>query len=692
MSELNELITQRDKLLNEIREIEQACEGVENENNAKLLQELNLEQAKLTAQKNELQTKLDAFNEKISEINSQIAKLSETGVNRILNAIKNQRWYFFKNHTQVLMDRNSGLLWADLDYFAWCPNKNDNNFHYGLGDAKNVVNSFDGGGFSNWCIPKFNDFKFMIADKSFPFKKGDHYYIMYQEYWYCNMQGYSGDGIDLDDLTPETGVYFVIPCNDSLVKNSDYREKFSNSNVYTERERLQFTLDLFVQNKLLPIFNDPEITELFKKIYFEKPVLLEKLRELQNQIDELQDVKLLSSEFDYSALLVKYDVKAIDSSVIKYFQAVQSWCNELMDKLDYYEEQKENIINDFNVISLQLSKKYNDNPNLTEPENSLLKERQKFFQKKFSLGMNSVKNKILALKTQADNLEYKLDEIDNNSNSMSELAKIESETRASFGFIAENTGKIIRNALLKIEFFEKNKSFVQNAIKIWSTWTEDYRVFKTTYRDEMKNSCEEDGIESEIWEAWYSDWQKIRFKIETKIQPLIEYGLRTEILVENSDSEMNVIERLVKILEAYKKSIDKFFKEERKGIYQKFAFVPSGDLQDKFESESGLYKCTYEFQSALQEIIFACVKSADRFFILNWASDLLDIQIDEILKFVADKELQKISTSILEEFSQLKLRNYDSYLSDARAYSEEQSRREKQYNSLIFKMRKDLEK
>ena len=155
---------------------------------------------------------------------------------------------------------------------------------------------------------------------------------------------------------------------------------------------------------------------------------------------------------------------------------------------------------------------------------------------------------------------------------------------------------------------------------------------------------------------------------------------------------MNVIEELIKILEEYKKSVDKFFREERKGIYQKFAFVPSGDLQDKFEAESGLYKCTYEFQSALQKIIFACVKSADRFFILNWASDLFDIQIDEVLNFIANKDLQKISASILEEFSQLRLKNYDAYLSDARAYSEEQSKREKQYNSLMFKMRKDLVK
>ena len=40
----------------------------------------------------------------------------------------------------------------------------------------------------------------------------------------------------------------------------------------------------------------------------------------------------------------------------------------------------------------------------------------------------------------------------------------------------------------------------------------------------------------------------------------------------------------------------------------------------------------------------------------------------------------------------MKQKNYDIYLADAKAYSEEKARREKAYNSLIFKMRKDLAK
>ena len=207
----------------------------------------------------------------------------------------------------------------------------------------------------------------------------------------------------------------------------------------------------------------------------------------------------------------------------------------------------------------------------------------------------------------------------------------------------------------------------------------------------MKHDCEDDGIEKKIWSSWYQDWQQLRYAIELKMQPVIERGLRGSMPT-NSELETSVPEQLIAVLEEYKNQIDSFYQEERKGIYQKFAFQAGGELQDKFETESSIYKYVSMFQSSLQDIIFNCKNVEDRVWILNWANSLLDIQIDEILDFVADNDLQKISHTILDEFASLKQKNYDIYLADVKAYSEEKARREKEYNSLIFKMRKDLMK
>lgn len=399
------------------------------------------------------------------------------------------------------------------------------------------------------------------------------------------------------------------------------------------------------------------------------PKLKIALEKIQEEIEALQ--------FDYEAMIEKYNLDEINSSLIKYFQALQSWTDELMSKLETYEREKESTIQQFNTINLKLSKKYEDSPSLTTDENNYLRERQEFFSKNLSLEMHAAKSKILAVRHQADQLESTLDEIDSSENSLAALAKLEHTPRASFSLVAENTARIIRNALLKIEYFEGNKNFVVNAIDILVGWTENYRVFRTTKTAELKRSCNDDSIDEEICGKWISDWAALRFEIERKLQPIIERGLKNNFPTE----------KIISVLDEYKNSVDKFFLEERKGIYQKFAFIPGGDFQEKLETESELYKLTSQFQSGLQKIIFDCTRSDDRIFILSWAGNLLDIQIDEIINFAADKE---ISGDILAEFSQLKQKNFDAYLADAQAYSEEKSRREKQYNSLIFKMRKDL--
>lgn len=644
--------------------------------------------AALTAQR-------DGLLKKIREIEAP-----GNGVEKILEAIKNQRWYFFKNKQKVFMDRNTGILWANLDYYPY-------NVGYSAGAIEEAIMKFaenNDTGFKKWRLPEFDEFCCIMNDKEFPLMKCTKIDVVRGGfmsqlgsiiYWFVFRRKELGFYNEFKFIKIKDccfGKFYNLPCTSCLVEGLDYEKNVAPENkVYTEKERLQFTLDLFTKNELWPIFDDAEVTELYKQIYFEKPKLLAQLQELQTQIKGLQKVTLLSSDFDYTALLAKYDIKAIDTSLIKYYQAVQQWCRELMEKVDSYEEQKASVIKDFNLISLKLSKKYEANSNLTEAENILLCDRQHFFQKNFSLGMNSVKTKILAVKKQADALEYRIDEIDEGENSLRELAELEQEKRASFAFLAENTSKIIKNALRKIEYFEANHTFVMNAINIWENWTEGYRVFKTTYKEDMKNDCEDDGIEEEIWSAWYQDWQQLRYAIELKMQPVIERGLRGSMPT-NKEVKTSVPEQLIHILDDYKKQIDKFYKEERKGIYQKFAFQAGGDLQEKFETESSLYKFVAMLQSELQDIIFNCKNAEDRVWILNWANSLLDIQIDEVLKFVANNDLQKISHTILAEFAALKQKNYDIYLADAKAYSEEKARREKAYNSLIFKMRKDLAK
>lgn len=697
MSNINELIAQRNEILEKIKGIEEDCEGIDNENNVKRIYELNMQKSNLLTKKNDLSSKLLIMEQQINSINTEINNLSGTGIDRILDAIKEQRWYFFKNKPKVLMDKLTGILWANLDCFNYI--KKDGQ-KYTINEVKRMINKLQIDLYGNWKVPETYDLWELVKDKHFIFMDGDNWRIRNIDYWAVNYEGHIHSK-DLDDQGPDNDIgenyVAVIPCNKE-VTYSDYAYNISKDNkVYTEREKLQFTLNLFVDNGLEPIFNNEEITELYRKMYIEKPALMNKLNELQEQINNLQKEVLLSSEFDYKILLSKYDVDAIDSSIIKYYEGVKTWIYEIMDKMKYYESQKEEIITDCNAIGLTLSKKYEDNPNLTEEENTLLKERQRFFKKHFELGISSVNTKLLSIKKQAENIENRIEEINCGDNAIKELALLEKEERASFKFIAENTATIIKNALLKIEYFEKNREFAVLAVKVWDEWTEDYKAFKTVKKEELKSLCEEDGIEQEIWEKWYSDWNKTRFTIEKQLLPLIQRGLKGDIIlnkisISKDITQENIIKKLLELIKEYKEKVDDFYIDERKGIYQKFAFQSGGDLQEKFESESELYKITSAFQEQLQNIIFSIDKVEDRLYLLEWASKISYIQIDEVLDFIKDKELVKIGEDIIKQFMELKGKKYDVYISDAKAYSEELSRREKEYNSLMFKMRKDLMK
>ncbi|PPV17749.1 hypothetical protein AWN73_07025 [Clostridium butyricum] len=617
MENINVLIEQRDEILSKIKNIEESCEGIDNENNAKKITALNMNKSNLIAQKTNITAELQKIEQQLSSINVEINNLSGKGIDRILDAIKEQRWYFFKNKPKVLMDRETGLLWANLDYYNSGINENGDDHNYN--EKYSSIFELNLDGYLGWKLPNKEQFIKMIEDKTFPFQKGEYHAIKEKITWRIE-NGSNAKSISLSSNFKSIDSWSSqwLPCNQSLMQ-ADYANNVCEDNkIYAEKERLQFTLDLFTNNNLEPIFNDEEITALYRKIFIEKPVLIDKLNELQLQINDMQKEVLLSSTFDYNTLLIKYDLKNIDKSVIKYYEAVKKWIDNLMDKMKYYEEVKSDIIRDCNVIGLSLSKKYEDSPNLTDEENELLKSRQMFFKKHFELGMNNVNLRLLSIKKQAERIENRIEEINDGDNAIEELALLESENRASFSFIAENTSNIIKNALVKIEYFEKHKNFTGLAVKVWDEWTDDYKAFKTAKKEELKNLCEDDGIEQEIWECWFEDWNKNRLVVEKQLLPLIERGLKGDIITNEvqADSDVrssNVIRKLLELLKTYKENIDDFYIEERKGIYQKFAFQSGGDLQEKFESESQLYKITSGFQEELQKIIFSLIRLKIRY-------------------------------------------------------------------------------
>ena len=448
MTELETLQQQKAELLGKIQQIAENCEGIDNPENAAKVTELNGRQSELLAQKGKLQTNLSALDNELGNIATNIRNLSGSGIEKILEAIKNQRWYFFKNKPKVLMDRDTALLWADLNYFPYRKNNNTNDYYLdsnGSAEADDLIaetNSQKFGDCDSWRIPMHFELWKMIEDKSFPFRGGSDWRIKNICYWCVNYNGHIY-GKDLDDYGADGDLKYrnvaVIPCSHALVPK-DYENNTSPDNtIYSETEKLQMTLDIFVKNELEPIFDDAEITQLYRQIYIEKPALMKQLAELDEKITELQKNEVrLTANFNYKPLLAKYDVKAIDNSVIQYYEAVLSVTDEIMDILQEYETEQSETVSEFSNIALKLGAKYTNSSHLSDDENNVLKERQKIISERLELNIDDAKRQILLFKKQAEELADEVNQITHGENSITLLAELEQKPRMSFPFLVEN--------------------------------------------------------------------------------------------------------------------------------------------------------------------------------------------------------------------------------------------------------------
>jgi len=272
MPELADLTKQRDVLLQKLRAIEENCEGIENEHNACRVQELNVEQSQLLTKKSKLQEELEGICRRLAAISDEIDQLSGTGMDRILDAIKQQRWYFFKNKTKVVMDKNTGFLWVNLKYYT-CLDKNENDINYNY--AHTLLPKMDLDGFKHWRLPGSSELRYILETKeAFPFLTGTYKQIASNRPL-TSLLCSDMKAMWLDSDYPRqcsTDSAPLLPCYDGMVNGSDYANNVSPKHpIYSERERLQFTLNLFVKHGLWPVFNDADVTQLYKKIYFEKP-------------------------------------------------------------------------------------------------------------------------------------------------------------------------------------------------------------------------------------------------------------------------------------------------------------------------------------------------------------------------------------------------------------------------------------
>lgn len=622
---INDLIDRKNRIIEDIKYIEENYEGINNPLNSEKIKKLNSEKATLMQEKKIILDKLSDIDSKLRRINVNIRNLSGEGIDIILDAISKQRWFFFKNKPKVLMDRYTGILWANLDYFEFY-NVNSENHTFTYKQATQIVDNLELDGYKNWTIPTSIQLVTMIDDKTFPFQEGNCHRIKNLDYWFA----IDGDNycIDLDNYNMGQASVYLLPCNTSLTSEEYEINVLSDSRIYTNKEKMQFALDIFINNELEPIFNDEKVNQLYEKIYIEKPILKKELEEIKTKIGTIQDNIMLSTAFDFSALIQDYDLNLINNSIIKYYKAVQNWIDTLIDMLEFFETEKISIIKSYDDLNDKMLKKYEYELEMTEDENSLFEKRREYFKKCLALNMTDTKSKLLSIRKKADDIEIELDKINSGDNVIEDLARLENKDRASFELIAENTIEIIQAMLKKAEYFEKNKRILSSLINIDHSWENDYKMLKIKFKSKYKNICEREGIGSYIWNTWYREWCSKRFAIEQLFLSLAQREITSSIKESNGNDEIvSVVEKLLNALQLYKDNIDDFYTNQRKDIYIKYANLVNGELQENLEVSKELDKLNSYLKGNMENIVANVKKLDDKLFLQKWIKPLVNINL-----------------------------------------------------------------
>lgn len=673
----------------------------------------------------------------------------EPGKKKILTAIKLQRFYFFKNKPKVFMDKDTALLWVNLDYYSYSGDREYGGYpKLKKEEVKSYIEEINKtlslDGFGGWHVPDDRELRYLIAknEYTYPFRDkikttSENWYWLYGNLnnIYLNfrdmisvvaplspkkdIENWSIVNIwnigtkkhisrrTIDDFLECTYFYTIAgvsgdskasiwPCSSAIVPNGYIRNISVNNLVLTEDERLEITLGIFTNNNLIPKFDNEENTTLFCRLYLERNELYEQLSVIEEKIKNLQTVELQAATnkdivvFDSKDILAKINIEAVNSTAEQYFEAIRTITNNILTALSDYKKSKEGVIKDALNIKLRLFKNYNQYENLDNREKELLEKRQQYFKERLDLGLVRLEERIRGFKKEADDYFVKLEESYYSDYGIYEGTEQGFKPKISLEHFLNIVERMIRSTLENIEFLSEKERVIDSVLTYWDTWDKEYRLLKGDNFRRLKTICEEAGIEEINYKEWYKDWTQKRFITEERFLPLVEFVLDGHLLIERDS--ITFAEKILKILSDYKKELDEFYLTERKNIHQKIVVQDGDSLLEKVETETEVYKIIKSFQDKLTDVIFECNNTEEKYFLLRWAMPLLDLPLDMIIQYVrGQEELEMIKDAILE-FSTLKQHNLMEYLEDCTTFNEALRIREKEFNDLAYRMKKGLEK
>ena len=257
----------------------------------------------------EIMGKLETLEKRKANLSEKLRAIQNSkkkDTDRILRAIAAQRWYWFENKSYVLMDRDTGLIWTDLNYFPY-KDVGSSTLYMSYDKIKDWLLQHQKWGDFNWQLPHPSELLQLVRDGTFPFCGGQLKKIKGQERWLVkkNNRMYVKNLFERDEICESgmIGCYAILCCNDFVPEN--YVKNISSDNTYyTGKEKLQMTLDIFVNNGLILRFDDDSITKLYRQLYVDMPRLQKELEIIDSKIELVRQDEVVNTAKTIHAAMV----------------------------------------------------------------------------------------------------------------------------------------------------------------------------------------------------------------------------------------------------------------------------------------------------------------------------------------------------------------------------------------------------
>ncbi|MDQ7075023.1 MAG: hypothetical protein Q9O24_07700 [Gammaproteobacteria bacterium] len=626
-------------------------------------------------QKNQLQQQLAEIKNTLDNLND----IDDDNLESLLERIHEQRWWFIGNHPDIIFDSHRGLLWPNLKkhnmpelekaYIEKQPHQTN---------LKTItLDNRD-----TWQLPTAAQLRFALEDKTLPFltktflisddprlqqKNGQSYSHLVTETGYMDITNFTTDNPLAIDL-PYLFLCHLAFADLNFTPPQEHDQSKEAVETYTQKRLMFFT------EQQWQLEFEGEKTEQLQQTY-QQCMQIFQLEQQQDQLEQqIEDINNTTpfNGLNHSERKQHYSSTEIDATPSAYAAGLQRWLNDLNNDLLSAQTDHPQLFAELHHINQQLQQAPAELPDDCAP-------RQRFLQQHLDFKLHSTEKKLAALQDDVTQLQHKLQQIEKNP--LNALYELQQQPCPRFEVVADYSIQLIDEQRQKIDWYSQHQNSVTLLIEQHQAWLKQSQQRQTQHLPDFQQRCQEELIDHDLTTVWQQEWLDFHAKLETKLQTLME-------LLLNEQLHCDAAAPLFTALQSHRDQMQHLLTIERLQIHQACDLNGSGKHAEQLDLEIKRTELTHTLQLELEKGLFALENSSHKETFYQWAESWLQHTLSRASSLTEQPSQQ--STLILNKFRELEKQTLESLLQDSLAFSNARQQRNKEFNQLLYKMKKSL--